>query len=133
MKPQMNERQVRAISGRNDSSEKRNLHYFEGVSKSTAGSSKLAMQRLVIPAGAKATPHSHDGYETAIYILKGKVETRFGDQLEHSIISEAGDYVFIPPYVPHQPINLSATEEAEAIIARSIADEMEPTIPYLPG
>lgn len=126
----MQERRVLNISPAEKQEAKRNFHYFEGISSSNTGSTQIAMQRLVIPPGAKATPHSHDGYETAIYILRGRVETKFGEKLEQSIFSEKGDFVFIPPFVAHQPINLSDTEEAEAIIARSIAAEQEPTIPY---
>lgn len=128
----MTGRSVIGISAREQTTEKRNLQYFEGISRATAGATGIAMQRVVIPPGAQAVPHSHDGYETAIYVLQGKVETRYGEHLELSVISEAGEYVFIPPYVPHQPVNLSQTDVAIAIIARTNPEEQEPTIPY-PG
>jgi uncharacterized RmlC-like cupin family protein len=110
---------------------KRNFHYFEGISERTAGSRQLAMQRLVIPPGARAEPHSHNGYETAIYVVSGRVQTFFGPGLTESILSEAGDYVFLPPEIPHQPVNLSSTEVAIAIIARSNPAEVEPVTPYV--
>lgn len=110
---------------------KRNFHYFEGISERTAGSRHLAMQRLVIPPGARAEPHSHDGYETAIYVVSGRVQTFYGEDLAESIVSEAGDYVFLPPEIPHQPVNLSTTEVAVAIVARSNPAEVEPVTPYV--
>jgi len=111
--------------------EKRHLHYFEGICAESAGTTAIAMQRLEIPPGARAEPHAHDGYETAIYVLQGRVETRYGDELECSVISEAGDFLFLPPYVHHQPCNLSDTEVAVAVISRSNPHQREPVIPYV--
>jgi len=70
------------------------------------------MHLVAVPPGAAAEPHYHDGFETAIYQLEGRVETRYGDRLERSVISEAGDFLFIPPGQPHEAINLSHTEPA---------------------
>jgi len=110
--------------------ERQHLPYFVGISRSTAGSEWLAMNLVVIPAGGAAEPHYHRGYETAIYILKGRVETRFGIGLKKSVINEAGDFLFIPPNVPHQPVNLSASEPAQAIVARTDSNEQETVVPY---
>jgi uncharacterized RmlC-like cupin family protein len=110
--------------------ERQHLPYFVGISRSTAGSDNLAMNLVVIPPGGAAEPHYHRGYETAIYILKGRVETRYGIGLKKSMINEAGDFVFIPPNVPHQPFNLSTTEPAQAIVARTDSNEQESVVPY---
>ena len=83
------------------------------------------MHLVVVPPGASAEPHYHEGYETAIYQLEGRVETRYGDGLEQSVVTEAGDFLFVPPGVPHQAVNLSETEPAVAIIARNDANEQE--------
>ena len=88
------------------------------------------MNLVVIPAGGAAEPHYHRGYETAIYILTGRVETRYGLGLKKSVINEAGDFLFIPPNVPHQPVNLSATDAAQAIVARTDSNEQETVVPY---
>lgn len=106
------------------------LPYFIGVSADTVGARGLSMHMVVIPPGARAQPHIHEGYETAIYVLQGRVETRFGAQLEESVISEAGDFLFVPPGVPHEAINLSDTEPARAIVARNDANEHERVVPY---
>lgn len=106
------------------------LPYFLGISGQTAGTQGLSMNLVIIPPGGSATPHYHRDYETAIYLLKGKVETRYGKDLSKSIINEAGDFLFIPPGVPHQPFNLSDTEVAQAIVARNDPNEQENVVPY---
>lgn len=107
------------------------LPYFLGVADTTVGSTGLAMHLVVIPPGGKAECHFHHDFETAIYVLEGDVETRLGLNLEKSSINTAGDFLFIPPFVPHQPINLSATEPARAIIARNDANEHERVTLYV--
>lgn len=109
---------------------KRNLNYFMGLSEDTAGTRKLSMNLVEIPPGGQAEPHHHDGFEAGIYILEGRVGNRFGEGLKESIITEKGDFLYIPPGVPHQPVNLSDMEPALAIVARSIATEQEPVVLY---
>lgn len=90
------------------------------------------MNLVVIPPGGVAEPHSHRGFETAIYVLEGTVETRYGPRLAKSAITHAGDFLFIPAEVPHQPVNLSATEPTRAIVARNDANEQESVTLYDP-
>ncbi len=108
------------------------LDYVLGVSGATCGSTGLAMHLVVVPAGAYAEPHFHEGYETAIYQLEGRVETRYGASLDQTVVTEAGDFLFVPPGVPHQAVNLSETEPAVAIVARNDANEEERVVPYEP-
>jgi uncharacterized RmlC-like cupin family protein len=112
---------------------RQNLPNFVGISGKTAGAKGLSMNLVVIPPGASAEPHKHRGYESAVYVLEGRVETRYGPGLAKSVIAEAGDFLFIPPDVPHQPINLSATEAARAIVVRNDPDEQEHVILLDPG
>jgi len=63
-------------------------------------------------------------------LLEGRVDTRYGKKLENSVICEAGDFVYIKADVPHQPINLSATEPAMALVARNDANEQEHVVAY---
>lgn len=109
------------------------LPYFVGISGETAGSRGLSMHMVVIPPGGVAAPHRHRGYETAIYVLEGRVETRFGPGLQQRIVSAAGEFLFIPPDVPHQAFNLSETEPARAIVARNDPAEQENVVPYDPS
>ncbi|GAA5217440.1 cupin domain-containing protein [Corallincola platygyrae] len=106
------------------------LPNFIGISEQTAGAKGISMNMVVIPAGGQAEPHFHEGYETAIYMLQGSVRTRYGENLSQEVINHAGDFIFIPANVPHQPINLSQTENAVAIVARNDANEQETVRPY---
>jgi uncharacterized RmlC-like cupin family protein len=109
------------------------LPYFVGISGATAGSKGISMNLVIIPAGGSAEPHFHRDYETAIYLVKGRVETRYGKGLKQSVINEAGDFLFIPAGVPHQPYNLSDTEAAHAIVSRNDPNEQENVVLYNPN
>ena len=111
---------------------KQKLPNFVGVSGATSGAKSISMNLVVIPPDSAAVAHFHKGYETAIYMLKGRVETRYGHDLEHSMINEEGDFIYIPADLPHQPINLSETEPVHAIVARNDANEQESVEEYLP-
>jgi len=88
------------------------------------------MHLVVIPPGARAEPHVHLGYETGIYVLEGKVLTRWGESLEHEVVSEAGEFLFVPPGVPHEAVNMSTVEPARAVIARNDPAEQDKVVPY---
>ena len=105
------------------------LPYYVGIS-ATAGAKNISMNLIIIPPGGAAEPHLHKGYETAIYLLKGRADTRYGEQLEKSVICEAGDFIYIDADVPHKPINLSATEPVLALVARNDANEQEHVVTY---
>jgi uncharacterized RmlC-like cupin family protein len=109
---------------------KQRLSNFIGISEKTAGSTGLCMHMVVIPPGGAAVPHIHDGYETALYVIKGRAKTLYGEGLSKSVINVAGDFIFIPANLPHQPINISDTEEVIAIVARNDPNEQESVIPY---
>ena len=106
------------------------LPYYVGISEVTAGAKNISMNLIIIPPGGAAEPHLHKGYESAIYILKGRADTRYGRNLENSVICEGGDFIYIKADVPHQPINLSATEPVLALVARNDANEQEHVITY---
>lgn len=109
---------------------KQKLAYFRGISGATAGATRLSMNLAVVPPGGFAEPHYHKDFEAAIYLLEGRVETRFGEGLKESVITEKGDFLFIPAGVPHQPFNLSQTEPAVAIVARNDPSEQENVVLY---
>jgi uncharacterized RmlC-like cupin family protein len=115
-----------------EATSKQRLPYFVGISGQTAGSTAISMNLVVIPPAGAAEPHIHKGYETAIYILKGRVDTRFGPGLRESLICEEGDFLFIAADVPHQPVNLSDNDAAMAIVARNDPNEQESVVPYDP-
>ncbi|MBK8434889.1 MAG: cupin domain-containing protein [Chloroflexi bacterium] len=107
---------------------KQGLPNFVGISAETAGARGLSMNIVVVPPGGAAETHYHDGYETAIYVLAGSVKTLYGANLEHESINGAGDFIFIPPNLPHKAINLSQSEPARAIVARNDPREQESVV-----
>ncbi|TAK34585.1 MAG: cupin domain-containing protein [Chloroflexota bacterium] len=109
---------------------KQGLPYFVGISGHNAGARGISMNMVVIPAGGAGEPHCHSNFESTIYLVKGRVLTKYGDGLAQSAIVEAGDFLYIGPNVWHQPINLSETEEAIAIVARNDPEEQEHVILY---
>jgi len=126
--------EVKAVRPAAEVMTKQRLPYFVGVSGETVGATGLSMHIVVIPPGARADPHAHRGYETAIYVLEGRVRTRYGHRLECSMDSEAGDFLYIPPGMPHEAINLSDTEPARAIVSRNDPAEQDNVVPYVaPG
>lgn len=108
------------------------LPYFIGISGRTVNATGLSMHLVVIPPGARARPHRHLGYETGIYVLAGRVLTRWGERLEHETVSEAGDFLFVPPGIPHEAINLSDSEPARAVVARNHPAEQDLVEAYEP-
>lgn len=124
---------VTAVRPEESVATRQGLPYFCGISGQTVGSNGLSMHLVVIPPGGFSAPHSHRDHETAIYVLEGRVETRFGAGLKERLVSAAGDFLFIPPGVPHQARNLSDSESARAIVCRNDPAEQDNVVPYDPG
>jgi uncharacterized RmlC-like cupin family protein len=124
---------VQAIRPDREVLTRQRLPYFVGISAQTVGASGLSMHLVVIPPGGRSEPHSHLAYETGIYVLEGTVCTRWGAALEHEVVSRAGEFLFIPPGMPHEAINLSATEAARAVVARNDPAEQDRVEPYSPA
>jgi uncharacterized RmlC-like cupin family protein len=122
---------VRAIRPDAEVLTRQRLPYFVGISAQTVGASGLSMHLVVIPPGGRSEPHSHLEYETGIYVLEGDVLTRWGRALEHEVVSRAGEFLFIPPGMPHEALNLSATAPARAVVARNDAGEQDRVAPYV--
>jgi uncharacterized RmlC-like cupin family protein len=125
----VDELKVQALRPDREVMTRQRLPYFMGISGQTVGARGLSMHIVVIPPGARAEPHKHIGYETGIYVLEGRVRTRWGPLLEHEVVSEAGDFLFVPPGVPHEAINMSATEPARAVVARNDPAEQDKVEP----
>ena len=121
---------MRAVRPNREVATSQRLPYFVGISGESVGACGLSMHLVVIPPGARSEPHLHLGHETAIYVLQGRVETLYGPELAQSVISEAGDFLFIPPDVPHVAVNLSATDPARAIVSRNDPAEQDKVRPY---
>ena len=103
---------------------KQGLDYVAGISAEMCGAEGLCMQLLVLPPGAEARPHLHEGHESAVYVLEGSAAMRHGPDLERVDTVEAGDFVFIPAGAPHQPFN-PTDRPVRALIARTDPNEQE--------
>ncbi len=83
------------------------------------GAGKLWAGTVTIHANAKTGAHHHGPLESVIYVVKGRARMRWGEQLQFMAEAGPGDFIYVPPYVPHQEINASATELLECVLCRS--------------
>jgi uncharacterized RmlC-like cupin family protein len=83
------------------------------------GAEKLWAGTVTIHAGAKTGAHHHGELESVIYVLKGKARMRWGEALEFTAEAGPGDFIYVPPFVPHQEINASDDEPLECVLVRS--------------
>ena len=109
---------------------KQGIPYFLGISGQTAKAQGLSLNLIVVPPGAKAEPHTHSGFESAIYVISGRAIHHWGERLEHALEAKAGDFLYIAPGVPHYPENASADEPVIAVVARNDPDEQEHVVLY---
>ena len=86
------------------------------------GAQKLWAGTVTIHANAKTGAHHHGHLESVIYIVKGRARMRWGDRLQFTAEAGPGDFIYVPPYVPHQEINASPTETLECVLCRSDGD-----------
>ena len=83
------------------------------------GAQKLWAGTVTIHAHAKTGAHHHGHLESVIYVVKGRARMRWGDQLQFIAEAGPGDFIYVPPYVPHQEINASDTEPLECVLVRA--------------
>src|ERR1700759_4135664 len=93
------------------------------ISQATAGASNIYMGVFRVPAGARSRPHYHEKCESAVYMLSGQLEVRWGDHLDQTVTIERGDMVYVPPRETHILQNLSDSEPAEYVVARDSPTE----------
>src|SRR6516162_6259670 len=83
------------------------------------GAQKLWAGTVQIHAGAKTGAHHHGPLESVIYVIRGRARMRWGEKLEFTAEAGPGDFIYVPPYVPHQEINASPSEPLECVLVRS--------------
>jgi uncharacterized RmlC-like cupin family protein len=89
------------------------------INLARVGAEKLWAGTVTIHANAKTGAHHHGELESVIYVLKGKARMRWGEALEFVAEAGPGDFIYVPPFVPHQEINASADEPLECVLVRS--------------
>src|SRR5262245_12294785 len=89
------------------------------INHATAGANKLWAGTVTIHANAKTGAHHHGALESVIYVVNGKARTRWGENLEFVAEAGPGDFIYVPPYVPHQEINASPDQPLWCVLVRS--------------
>jgi uncharacterized RmlC-like cupin family protein len=89
------------------------------ITTARTGATKLWAGTVTIEPKAKTGAHHHGDLESVIYVVNGVARLRWGDRLEFVADAEAGDFIYISPYVPHQEINASADLRLHCVLARS--------------
>jgi uncharacterized RmlC-like cupin family protein len=110
------------------------MQRLEAISGRSAGSAKLWMGQSHVGAGARSADHHHGESESAIFVVSGHPEFVFlQDGVEQRIRTQPGDYVYVPPFVPHREENPSSDEEAVVVLARSTQEAIVVNLPSLSG
>ena len=89
------------------------------------GAQKIWAGTVTIDANAKTGAHHHGALESVIYVVRGRARMRWGDQLQFVAEAGPGDFIYVPPYVPHQEINASTSDRLECVLVRS---DQEPVV-----
>jgi uncharacterized RmlC-like cupin family protein len=100
------------------------------ISQATTGATNIYMGVFRVPPGARSRPHYHANCESALYMLSGRIEIRWGDHLEQSVTIEPQDLLYVPPRETHIVSNLSDTEPAEYVVARDAPLEDSVEVPW---
>jgi len=107
---------------------KQGFSYAPAISAETVGARAIHMQLLTVPPGGRAKAHKHEHHETAIYAISGIAGMYYGEKLEHHLTLKAGEFLYIPADTPHLPYNISKTEPAIAVVARTDPNEQESVV-----
>lgn len=100
------------------------------ISQATTGAHNIYMGVFRVPAGARSRPHYHESCESAVYVLAGSMRVQWGDHLEHEVVLEPRDLVYVPPRETHVIENVSETEPAEYVVARDSPHEDSVEVPW---
>ena len=99
--------------------------------ETTDGAANIFMGIFRLPAGARSRPHYHANCESVCYMLSGSMRIRWGDHLEHEVLLERGDMLWVPPHETHVLENLSETEPATYVVARNAPAEDSVEVPWV--
>jgi len=89
------------------------------INLARVGARKLWAGTVSIKPDAKTGAHHHGALESVIYVVRGQARMRWGERLEFTAEAGPGDFIYVPPYVPHQEINASPSEPLECVLVRS--------------
>jgi uncharacterized RmlC-like cupin family protein len=89
------------------------------ITAASAGSARLWAGTVGIQPNARTGAHHHGELESIIYVVSGRARLRWGERLEYFAEAGPGDFIFVPPFVPHQEMNASAGEPLTCVVVRS--------------
>jgi uncharacterized RmlC-like cupin family protein len=89
------------------------------INLARVGAQKLWAGTVTIRPNAKTGAHHHGALESVIYVVRGRARMRWGEKLEYTAEAGSGDFIFVPPYVPHQEINAAPDQPLECVVIRS--------------
>lgn len=92
------------------------------ITAARTGAEKLWAGTVVIHPNAKTGAHHHGPVESVIYVVSGRARMRWGERLEYTAEAGPGDFIYVPPYVPHQEINANDSEPLSCVLVRSGQD-----------
>jgi uncharacterized RmlC-like cupin family protein len=95
------------------------MHRRAAITTQRTGAAKLWAGTVTIDPRAKTGAHHHGDLESVIYVVHGVARLRWGDRLEFLAEAEAGDFIYVPPFVPHQEINAGQDLQLHCVLARS--------------
>jgi uncharacterized RmlC-like cupin family protein len=95
------------------------MRRLAAISHTRVGSEALWAGVMLAEPNTASSVHHHGYLETVVYVLSGVSKVRWGNRLEHEVDLEAGDFAFIPPYMPHQEINPSHDHPTQWVVVRS--------------
>ena len=95
------------------------------ITHARTGANKLWAGTVTVQPAARTGAHHHGELETVLYIIRGRARFRWGDRLEFVEEAGPGDFIYVPPFVPHQEINASADEALECVLVRSDGESVE--------
>ena len=113
---------VKVIPGSNldtNTAQTPGMNRAAAINYARVGAQKIWAGTVHIHPGAKTGAHHHGELESVIYVLKGRARMRWGDHLEYTAEAGPGDFIYVPPFVPHQEINASSEETLECVLVRS--------------
>jgi uncharacterized RmlC-like cupin family protein len=89
------------------------------ITHARTGAEKLWAGTVTIQANAKTGAHHHGDLESVIFVVSGRARMRWGEHLEFLAEAGPGDFIYVPPYVPHQEINANRDEPLSCVLVRS--------------
>ena len=102
------------------------------INLARVGAQKIWAGTVTIHPNAKTGAHHHGHLESVIYVVRGRARMRWGEKLEYAAEAGPGDFIFVPPYVPHQEINASTDQPLECVVVRSDNEAVVVNLPIEP-